>query len=184
MIMDAGIKEKIKPHFTSEEVGQIEELLNRQFSKNGQIVIASIFLYAKENQKSVAEVLKECEKEWERNWQYQHPYIKGDPDAPAAAGMQNRASLQNIYSSLGITSPFASKKAEIPAKVITVNTENSVYRFGEANQKGERTVSRDGRPLDFTRCRIVSLAVGDNMELSCLDGPHPEWHTTVVCSIS
>lgn len=181
--MNAEIKSRLEVHFTNEEVAQIKTFLDRGFSPNGQIVIASVFLFAQENKKSVAEVFIECEKEWERNWQYQHPEIKGDADAPGAAGIQNRMSLVNIYSSLNIPHSPESKKAEISPRAIAVTTRNSVYRFGEANQKGERTVSRDGNPLDFTRCRIVFLNIGDDMELECLDGPHPEWHTTRVFSI-
>jgi hypothetical protein len=181
--VNAEIKARIQAHFTEKEVGQIEDFLNRGFSENGQIAVASIFLFVSECQKSVAEVLNECEKEWERNWQYQHPEIKGDADAPGAAGIQSRSSLENIYSSLGITSPLCQMKAEIPAKAITVTTRNSVYRFGEANQSRERTVSRDKKPLDFTRCKIVRLAIGQSMELRCSDGTHPNLYTSDVISI-
>jgi len=181
--MNAEIKSRIEAHFTNEEVAQIETFLDRGFSQNGQIVIASVFLFAQENKKSVAEVLIECEKEWERNWQYQHPDIKGNADAPGAVGTQNRMSLVNIYSSLNLPSPFNSKRVEVSPEPLTVTTRNSIYRFGESNQKGERAVFRDGNRLDFTRCRIISLKIGDGMELECLDGPHPEWYTTCVLSI-
>lgn len=181
--MDTEIKASLQAHFTGEEVAQIEAFLDRGFSKNGQIVIASIFLFANEHQKSVAEVLNECEKEWKRNWQFQHPEIKGDTDAPAAAGIQNRASLGNIYNALQIPSPLSRKKTEIPIKAVVVSTKNSVYRFGEADQKGERSVSQEGKPLDFSRCRIISLGIGEEMELECLDGPHPGWYTTAIRSI-
>lgn len=178
--MKAEIKATLKARFTSEEVTQIESFLDRGFSQNGQIVIASIFLFAKENQKSFADVLSECEKEWKRNWGYQHPDIKGDADAPGAIGIRNRVSLENIYGSLKLPSPFSPKITEIPTKAITVITENSVYRFGKANQRGERNVSRDKKPLDFVRCRIISLAVGGDMELRCFDSSHPGWYTTPV----
>ncbi len=72
------------------------------------------------------------------------------------------------------------RKTEIPTKAIIVTTKNSTYRFGEANEKGERTVSRDEKPLNSTRCRIVFLALGKDMELECLDGP---LYTTSVRSI-
>ncbi|MBI2625389.1 MAG: hypothetical protein HYW70_03605 [Candidatus Nealsonbacteria bacterium] len=181
--MDSEIKVKLEAHFTSGEIRRIEDFLNRGFSKDGQIVIASIFLFANENNKSVDEVLIECEKEWESNWQYQHPDIKGSADAPGHAGTQNRRSLANIYLALNIPNPLIQKMAEIPTKAIIVTTRNSVYRFGEANQKGERTVSRDGNPLDFTRCIIIYLSVSDGIEIKCLDGSHPGWYTTPVLSI-
>ena len=103
--MDAKMRAVLEVHFTSEEVVQMEAFLDRGFSENGQIVVANIFLFGRENQKSVTDVLIECEKEWERNWQYQHPDIKGDPDAPGGAGIKNRTSLENVSSALGISPP-------------------------------------------------------------------------------
>ncbi len=178
--MNAEIKTKLEAHFTSKEVVQIEAFLDKGFSQNSQIVIASIFLYIGEYQKSVKEALSECEKEWERNWQYQHPDIRGDADAPGGAGIQNKASLENVYSALEIPSPFNTK---IPTKAITVTTKNSTYRLSEADEKGERTISRDEKPLNFTRCRIIFLALGKDMEFDCLDGLPPKWYTTSVRSI-
>lgn len=150
--MDARIKNSLGVHLTTQEVELIEGFLNRGFSPNGQLAIASIFLFAKDYQKSVAEILSECEREWIKNWQYQHPDIKGDADAPSAAGLQNRSSLENIYRALGVPSPM-DKKKEIPKKAIMVATQNSVYRFGKADENGERTIFRDERPLDFSRCK-------------------------------
>ena len=74
-------------------------------------------------------------------------------------------------------------KTEIPTKAITVITKNSTYRLGEVNEKGERTISRDEKPLNFTRCRIIFLALGKDMEFDCLDGLPPKWYTTSVRSI-
>lgn len=184
--MDASIRDQFSRVFAPDEVGRIENFLNRGFSLNGQIAIASIFLFAKGGGKDVIGVLAECEREWERSWQYQHPQIKGDPDAPGNAGIQNRASLENIYHALGIPSPLRSPQSEDtppPQKAFVARTENSVYRFGKANRKRERDVSRDERPLDFTRCIIRSCTVLNDMVIQCLDGPHENWYTTHVLSI-
>jgi len=99
--------------YTPEETKQIVDFLNRQFSPNGIIAIASIFTFTKKQDEpiSVARILEECEKQWKRNWYYQHPSIKGDPDAPGGAGIQNRASLELIYSAIGVSSPAHEKKA-------------------------------------------------------------------------
>lgn len=180
--MNAGIRGKMEALFTKEEVAQVEKFFDRGFPPNSQIFIASVFLMAKDR-KSVAEVLIECEKEWQRNWQYQHPDIRGDAGAPGAAGVQNRLSLENIYNALDLPHPSNVKESEIPAKAIVVTTRNSIYRFGEANERGERTVSRDLKPLDFSRCRIISLGVDQEMELVCLHCSHPSWYTTNVISI-
>ncbi|TFB09129.1 hypothetical protein E3V08_01335 [Candidatus Atribacteria bacterium MT.SAG.1] len=180
--MDKRIKARIKSCFTGKEVERIESFLDRRFSKNGQIVIVSIFTSAKREKISIKKVFIGIEEEWKRNWHFQHPEIKGDPDAPGNAGRQNRMSLENIYSFLGILSPFKLKENKILAKAIIV-TNNSTYRLGKSGKNGERSVSRDVKPLDFTRCRIVSLSVGKSMELSCLDGSHPKWYTTNVTSI-
>lgn len=90
-----------------DDADRIESFLKRGFSLNGEIVVASIFLFVKEHGKDIDEVLQECEKEWERNWDFQHPDIRGNPDAPYGAGLQNRASLENIYSALGVPSPYS-----------------------------------------------------------------------------
>jgi len=89
-----------------DDADRVENFLKRGFSLNGEIVIAGIFLFAKEHGKDIDAVLRECEKEWKRNWDCQHPDIRGNPDASGGARIQNRASLQNIYSALGIPSPY------------------------------------------------------------------------------
>ena len=83
----------------------IKYLEEKAFSPEGQMVIGSIFAFAKDHEISVEKVIAEADKEWVRNWQYQHPEIRGSADAPGAAGMQNRASLNNIYQALGIPNP-------------------------------------------------------------------------------
>jgi len=72
---------------------------------------------------------------------------------------------------------------EIPNEAFVVRTANSVYRFGEADKDGARTVSRDDRPLEFTRCTILKLEMGEGMELRCHNAPYPRWYTTRVVSI-
>jgi len=47
------------------------------------------------------------------------------------------------------------ESGEISANQFKVKTANSVYLFGEANEKGERSVSREGKPLKFDRCQVV-----------------------------
>ena len=74
---------------------------------------------------------------------------------------------------------------KIPSGPIVVYTKNSVYRFGAANKKGERTISRDSRPLECTRCRIVKLGQGHSMNFIDIDGPNAgeEWTTSFVTKI-
>jgi len=179
------IRDRFTGHFTDKDISQIEGFLDRDFSENGQVAIGSIFLFAAESKKPVQEVLAECEREWRRNWSFQHPEIRGDVFVPGNIGRRNRMSLESIYLSLGIKCPPGQqeKEEEIPNKAITVSTRNSVYRLGEAGQDGERTISRDKEQLDFTRCRIIYLQLGQSMELSCSDGPHPNWYTSGVISI-
>lgn len=182
--IEDGIREKIVDHFEDKDVHLITEFLDRGFLQNGQIVIASIFLYAAEQGKSAEEILEACESEWKRSWQFQHPELKGDADAFGAAGMQNRASLENIYGALGIPSPLEAGKADIPTTSFVVVTINSTYRLGEADEDGGRSISKDGGHLDFTRCRVIDLKVGARMNVECLDGPYPPgWSTSPVKSI-
>jgi len=187
--MDAEIKEGLAKIFIAERVEQIATFLNRGFdSQNAQIAISSIFIYAKDNGKSVTEVLAECEKEWTRNWNFQHPDIKGDPLAPGGAGKQNNASLLNIYRALGIPTPAEAEKAaleKIPKGEFVVKTMNSTYRFGKEESGGIRSVSTDSKlPLRFSRCKIMSLAISQSMEFENPDDPdRPYRRTSMVVSI-
>jgi len=179
----SGFKKTLKEKFKPDEFERIEAFLDRGFAPNAIMAIASIFLYAKEHKKSVEEVLAECEKEWKRNWDYQHPEIKGDPSAPGGAGQQNRSSITHIYRTLGIPLPEEAKKVEIPDGEFVVKTENSTYRFGKREKGGIRSVSRDEKSLSHKRCKITRLVLGEDMELVWADDPENGWGTTAVRSI-
>ena len=179
--MDTKVVDFLNNHFELAEVSKISAFL-RDFSQNGQITVASIFVFAQEAKKSVDEVLALCEKENQRNWYYQHPDIRGDVDALGGAGLQNRLSLENIYGALGIKSP-AARRTKVPDEAFVVITKNSAYRLGKADSNGERSVSRDARHLKFTKCKVIDLMAGDSMQLQCLDGPYCYWHTSTVDSI-
>lgn len=85
------------------------------------------------------------------------------------------------------------QKQEIPKGPFVVKTRNSAYQFGRANKKGERLIKRlstneeNVQPLEFTRCKILNLAIGDQMQVKCLNGPENlrrwGWHTSVVKSV-
>ncbi|MFA5310255.1 MAG: hypothetical protein WC386_00985 [Candidatus Paceibacterota bacterium] len=187
--MDAKIKERLGKSLTTEELEKVEAFLNRGFnSLNAQIVISSIFMYAKESGKSVAEVLVECEKEWTRNWNFQHPDMRGDTTFPGGAGKQSIVSLRNIYNALGIPTPEQAEKAimeKIPKGAFVVKTRNSSYYFGEDEGDGVRSVSTDslGSGLLKDKCQITLLIIGRGMEFDYWpkDGKYCE--TTAVQSI-
>lgn len=103
--MKTAIKAALKDRFTEEEVAKIEAFIDKGFSEGGRVVVASIFLRADEEGKTVAQVLEQCEKEWPNNWNFQHPDLRGDPDAPGGAGRTSRIALLNIYNALGIKPP-------------------------------------------------------------------------------
>jgi hypothetical protein len=65
--MDAIIVKMLKGAFLESEVVKIVNFIERGFSMEGEIDIASVFLYAKEYGKSVEDTLLWCEKEWNRN---------------------------------------------------------------------------------------------------------------------
>jgi hypothetical protein len=171
-------------HFNPAEVRQIVDFAERGFSPNGELVVASIFIYAKENRKQFADVLAACEQEWERNWNLQHPAIKGDPDAPGAAGMQNRTSLYNIYQALGIPNPYEEGR-KIPNEPLVVKTSHSTYRFGQADGNGTRGITRDKKRLPFSHCKITFLVKGKPMKFFTVGTSNDEpWTTSVVESIT
>lgn len=68
-------------------------------------------------------------------------------------------------------------------KTIVVITRNSTYRFGPADENGERTISRDGKPLKHTSCKIEYLAVGEELLAEWLDGSGLGLRTTTVQSV-
>lgn len=184
--MDADLKSRLQKLLTPEELAVVEGFLNKGFSLNGEVVIASVFGYAKDNKVPFEKVLEVCEKEWERNWNFQHPELRGDPDAPGAAGRQNRFSLCNIYEALGIPNPHEAGTKNIPKGPFVVTTLNSVYRVGNTNNGSrERTISRDGRPLDFTQGEVLFLVVGKPMFIKISDDSDggSDFHTSIVKSI-
>jgi hypothetical protein len=95
--MDKRIESFLADKFQGVELENIKKFMNLDFSLNGQIAIASIFVFAQEHGKSVDEILAACQNEWKNNWNLQHPELRGDPDAPGKAGLNNRISLDNIY---------------------------------------------------------------------------------------
>ena len=104
--MNPKFKAVLLVHFSPPEVQQIEDFIGeKRFSPDGELVICSIFIFAKEQNKGLEDVFIACRVEWEKNWKFQHPAIKGDPNAPGVAGTQNRASLCSIYSTLEIPNP-------------------------------------------------------------------------------
>ena len=69
-------------------------------------------------------------------------------------------------------------------KAIVVTTRNSTYRFGPADENGERTISRDKNPLKHTcKCKIEYLAVGEELLADWLDGSGLGLRTTSVQSV-
>jgi len=182
--MDEELKEKLKALFTTEDLTTIEKFLN-EFSLDGQISVASIFLRASEKGIAVVKVLGECEKEWERNWKYQHPDIKGNPGLPGKIGLENRKSLENVYDAIGVLSLFREGTEGIPFTAFKARTRNSVYVFGEADKDGWRNVSRENNPLKFNRGRIRYLLLGAEMNIEYIDsdGQKQIWGTTNVSAI-
>ncbi len=105
--MDKRIESFLADKFQGAQLDGIKKFMQPGFSLNGQIAIASIFVFAQEHGKNIDEVLAACQAEWEKNWNFQHPELRGDPDAPGKAGLNNRISLEDIYHKLGIPNPAA-----------------------------------------------------------------------------
>lgn len=107
-----AIEHCLKVGFKDKELEQIESFLNRGFSTYGRTLIASLFLFAaRDCQIPIEDVLEECEKEWERNWQYQPLEIRGSTDVLGDIGIQNADSLKNIHRALGISFSALLKKS-------------------------------------------------------------------------
>lgn len=90
--------------FPGSDGDSIVEFLSKDFSNNGQVVFADLFIYGKEADKKVQEILSVLEKFFASDYQYQHPDIRGDLDIPGRGEMNQRL-LIIIYSQLGIPLP-------------------------------------------------------------------------------
>ncbi len=149
----------LEEYFLFEEDREIVAFLEKGFSPNGDVIIFNIFVCAGKNGLPFVFVFDECKDEWERTWRNQCLKSRGDPNDPSV-GMQNIASLRNIYLALGILSPGEEGREEIPSGPLVVRAGDLVYKFGPADDEGIRTISRDRIPLSFARCRITSLEEG------------------------
>ena len=52
------------------------------------------------------------------------------------------------------------------------------------HEKGERSVTKDGAPLSFGRCRVLFLPKGNNMQLVSAGDDSEPWTTSVVDSVA
>jgi len=170
----------LSPEGVQRAVASLDEI---KLSPKGEAVIVSVIIYAKEKNRKLADIFAVCNKERESTWRLQDPAVRGDPDAAEVVGAHNRDSLQNICNSLGIDNP--NERDQISAGHLIVRTHGgSIYRFSPANEKGERTVTKDGdHPLDFSKCKIVFLSQGRRMVLLILE-PEGIWRTSAIELIS
>lgn len=91
--------------FLDEKLGEEAQKVTQLFEKselcfNGQVDIASAFVYAKEQGVSIDRVLTECQKIYNQEWSLQHPDIRGDTDFG-----KNYSLLREIYHKCGIAFP-------------------------------------------------------------------------------
>lgn len=94
----------LRQKFPGPEGESAVKFLSQNFSENGQIAIASVFLYAGDVGKSVVDVLPALKRNFDKYWSYQHPDIRGDCDAPGCGG-QNRSIIKDVHDELGIPFP-------------------------------------------------------------------------------
>ena len=105
MAIHPQIEAMLREHLPADEVDSAIHFLNQSFTTNGQIVIGSVFLLAAERQIPTAKVLEVLQIEWDRNWYYQHPHLRGDTEAPDVAGVKNQTSIIDVYNALGLPHP-------------------------------------------------------------------------------
>ena len=131
------------------------------------------------------------EEHWLDDWEYEKTGYyeiisdliqEGSMSAPETFGIfvPNNSDINKVASSL--QKRYKTTIAVVRTPII-VKTRNSTYRFGKADKAGLRTISRDEEPLDFSRCKILFLALGRSMDLGCLEATHPYWHTSQVLHI-
>lgn len=142
--------------------------------------VANILMHAADQgEEKIEEVLGLLEKHFDKHLAYQHRDVRGMVYNSVGINETKVMFLDICEKVLGLK-PM--KKQEIPNGPFIVKTRNSVYRFGK-DEGGERNVSRDRKPLDFSRCKITKLIIGDEMVLEHLDDSGLELATTAVLSI-
>ncbi len=151
----------------------------QEFSVNGQVFIVSLLEAAHrhgkfdEAQLVIARFMRE-------HWQYQAPEVRGDPHFTRT----NAEYIARAYRELKLPPPGEELAVTAPRGAIVVKTRKSTYRLGPADADGMRTVSRDEKPLEFSRCTVAHLAEGQTMVLRPPDHEtRGEWHTTPVQTI-
>ena len=172
------VKERLKERLGS--LHKRAELIFKNYGEELSFDVANVLMHATDQGKEIIkEVLALLEKHFDEHLIYQHPNIRGTVYNSLGINKTKVMFLDICEKTLGLE-PM--KKQEIPIGPFIVKTGNSVYRF-EKNEEGERNVSRDRKPIDFSRCKITKLIIGDEMILERLDGSGFEWATTTVLSI-
>jgi len=174
---------KLSVLFHPEDVARIAAFLDRDggFSLAGEMAIVEM-IEVVQGYASLEQILEGCEREWINNWLSQHPSVRANPGLNGRMGTQNFASVEMFYFAFRVPSSLISTETEIPFESFAVRTRNSIYRFGETDLNGWRTVSRDSADLAFTRGKILYLGVGKSMTIEYLHDPRHalRHHTTPV----
>ncbi len=97
--IQAFLREKI----SARSLQKVEKITGR-FSYQGQIAIGSLLVFAEEAGKT-DEALSLLEKFYDEHWKFQHPDMRGNPEASGA----NQSYLTDVYQQLGITPPWEKK---------------------------------------------------------------------------
>ena len=153
------------------------EIIFDNYGEKLSFDVANVLMHAVDKSvDTVKEVLNLLEKHFEKHLAFQHPDVKGEICNSFGVNETQVMFLSICEKTLGL------KNQEIPQGSFVAKTRNSTYRFKE-NEKGERAVSRDKKPLDFSRCKITKLIVGSSMVLERLDDSGFEWVTSAIISI-
>jgi hypothetical protein len=166
-----------------EKLGSLYERAEIIFNNYGEKLsfdVANVLMHAADQgEEAIKEVLDLLENHFNKNLAYQHPDVRGMIYNSVGINETQTMFLDICEKTLGLE-PM--EKQEIPDGPFIVKTRNSIYRFSK-DEGGKRNVSRDKKPLDFSRCKITKLIIGDEMVLERLDDSGFELATTTVLSI-
>jgi len=93
------IKKLVREEFPEHE-GRIMELMERFGNQDAQMVLSGVFYQAKKYGK-IREAFELLEKDWERDWAFQPPFIRGNPEAMPI----NAHRWDNFFERLGVPRP-------------------------------------------------------------------------------
>jgi len=170
----------INQYLLAEHQSIATEWLQKFASGNGQMNIATILIYGEKNDR-FNEVIRELEKAWELDFQYNHPEARAN-DTIGKTGLI----LKTIIKDAGLIEIeiLADKIAELMTAGYKISTANSVYNLSAKPEEGFRKIVRESDG-DVYFGELITINFGQSLSFKIADGESAGkyWNTSPVMDI-